>query len=456
MKILKIRPVNPAVHLWIFFLFCFLPACRKGPADQGENPGYAGNCTVVQLQEDIRQARRFLEDSHPRLYRFTSQREFDSLYRDIHSKVSHPMGPQEFYSLLAPLVAAVGCGHTSLWPPEGYWDRAPQRMFPLGVHASNGQLFVIHGYNRDLPVSTGTRILSVNGIDSEELLENLLHSISSDGFIMSKRTRVLNNDFPIFYALMYGFPQQFELVVSAEGREKKLKLQPVSRPVIKTFRDSLVDSGVIPRKDLHLELSDPETALLRVRTFAYYDNNREFKRFIDSAFQVIRDQSIKYLIVDLRGNDGGDPFCSTHLLSYLEPEPIVYFRRPYGRYARFNKPLPMAENHFLGQQFYLIDGICFSTTGHLVSLAKYYRMGTFVGEETGATYTCNDASHDTRLTHSGLRLQSARFSFASAVAGFSDDRGILPDHQVRPSLDDVINNRDAVLEYTLELIKAQE
>ena len=207
------------------------------------------------------------------------------------------------------------------------------------------------------------------------------------------------------------------------------------------------------REDLWMELKDEQTAILTIRTFAYYDDNKGFNRFIDSSFQVIHDHDIQHLVIDLRGNDGGDPFCSTHLLSYLQKKPVIYFSQPYGRYARLNKPLPMAENPYKGSQYYLIDGMCFSTTGHLTSLLRYYGLGTFIGEETGATYTCNDASHDTKLKHTGYRLQSARGSFATAVIGFSPDKGILPDQPVRQSIDEVIMNHDAVLEYTLQLIK---
>jgi hypothetical protein len=115
----------------------------------------------------------------------------------------------------------------------------------------------------------------------------------------------------------------------------------------------------------------------------------------------------------------------------------------------------MAENPFTGRQYYLIDGMCFSTTGHFTSILKYYGLGTFIGEETGATFTCNDASHDTKLKHTGYNLQSARRTFAAAVPGFPEDRGILPDHPVRQTIEELIANHDAVLEYTLELIRVR-
>jgi hypothetical protein len=426
-----------------------VPGSSSNPEVDTEQEYYS----VKELQTDFKQFRKLLEGSHPQLYRFTSKESFDSLLAAHYRLIDHPISTQGFYRILAPLVARVGCGHTSLWAPEGYWDRAPQRMFPLGVYARDGQLFVIHNYNQTAPVQYGSLIVSINGINAENLVDEMLEIIWSDGFIKTKRYRRLNQVFPYLYALNFGYPEEFEVVVEEEGRERKIRMRPQSRKVIIAYRDSLVASGTIRREDLWMELKDDQTALLTIRTFAYYDDNIGFNRFIDSSFQVIHDHGIQNLVVDLRGNDGGDPFCSSHLLSYLQTKPVIYFSRPYGSYARLNKPLPMAVDPFKGSQYYLIDGMCFSTTGHITSLLKYYGLGIFIGEETGATFTCNDASHDTKLKHTGYRLQSARASFATAVIGFPMDQGIVPDFPVRQSIDEVIKNQDAVLEYTLQLIK---
>ncbi len=43
--------------------------------------------------------------------------------------------------------------------------------------------------------------------------------------------------------------------------------------------------------------------------------------------------------------------------------------------------------------------------------------------------------------------------FASAVTGFPLNKGIMPDNTVRQTIDELIRNHDAVLDYTLKLIK---
>jgi len=136
-------------------------------------------------------------------------------------------------------------------------------------------------------------------------------------------------------------------------------------------------------------IEERSTAIMTIQTFIYYDRVPMFKEFLESCFQEIHEKKIANLILDLRGNDGGDPFCAVPLFSYLENESVPYFAEPYGKYSSLAEQIPLAENHFTGNLFTLIDGRCFSTNGHFCSLLKYHKIGKFIGTEGGATYKCN-------------------------------------------------------------------
>ena len=179
-----------------------------------------------------------------------------------------------------------------------------------------------------------------------------------------------------------------------------------------------------------------------------------FQSFIDSTFQVIKDKKISNLIMDLRGNDGGDPFCSSYLFSYLEPKPLPYFAEPYGKYAPLADPIPPAENSYTAKLYTLIDGSCFSTTGHFTALLKYHKIGHFVGSETGATYTCTGNVMYPTLKNTKLFLGTARVTrYSTAVENMDRKSGILPDYPFLKSQQDIVANKDAVLDYTISLIK---
>mgnify|MGYP001814917250 CR=1 FL=1 len=53
-------------------------------------------------------------------------------------------------------------------------------------------------------------------------------------------------------------------------------------------------------------------------------------------------KGIDRLILDLRGNGGGDPFCASYLWAYLEPEALPYFEDHYGKYDTLANPVPAA------------------------------------------------------------------------------------------------------------------
>jgi C-terminal processing protease CtpA/Prc len=205
--------------------------------------------------------------------------------------------------------------------------------------------------------------------------------------------------------------------------------------------------------DLRFEiLEEKNTAVITITTFAYYDERDVFYAFLDDAFEKIHTSKIDNLVLDFRDNDGGNPFCTTHLLSHIEPYPVPYFAKLYIGYGRFAQPIPLAGKRFKGDIYILINGGCFSSTGHLCALLKYHKIGMFIGTETGGTYTCNDASKEIILKHTQFRLITARRTFQAAVRGLPKDKGILPDYPVEPTIEDLLNGKDTVLEFTLALL----
>jgi hypothetical protein len=100
----------------------------------------------------------------------------------------------------------------------------------------------------------------------------------------------------------------------------------------------------------------------------------------------------------------------------------------------------------------LINGGCFSTTGHLCALLKFHRRGLFIGEETGGSYACTDRSQTTTLGHSRLRFRHSNTIFQVAVSGLPLGRGIMPDETLAPTITDYLQHRDPVMNRALERI----
>jgi len=116
----------------------------------------------------------------------------------------------------------------------------------------------------------------------------------------------------------------------------------------------------------------------------------------------------------------------------LEPAPVPYFARIYPQYESFAKPIPRAAGSFDGKLYVLINGGCFSSTGHFCGLLKYHKIGIFIGTETGGTYECNDARQMFELRNTRFRLFVARMTFTAAIKDLPQFRGIIPDIATAP------------------------
>jgi len=418
-------------------------------------------CSVQELREDFQKAWEAMGRLHPALYEFTDKESFERLYERQVALIDKPLTVPEFYAVLAPLVTAIGCGHSRLLPPDKFWEEAPACCFPLGLAFFGAKACVTRHFEPNLPVPLGSEILSINDEAMPDFLCWANPAISSDGMREPWRSATLGKWFHIYAALRFGFPETYVVTYLAPGKSGPLRaeLKSIERKTILNFynQGSVQTSLADPYLSFEI-LKERGTAVLMIGHFNYYRDEelKRFKAFIDGAFTQMRSADVKHLVLDLRGNNGGSPWAAAHLLSHLEAEPVPYFAKEYGEYEALAKPIPRADPAFDGRLFTLIDCGCFSSTGHFCGLLKHHKIGVLVGTETGGTFECNDASHLVNLWNTRLKLYVARMTFTAAVQGMSKATGIEPDYPAQPRIEDVINGQDTIKEYAFALIAKSE
>jgi hypothetical protein len=399
------------------------------------------------LKTDFDTIRAMLERIHPALYDYTPREALDEAFEKVASRLNQPMEFRDYYTLLSRLVAKIGCGHTSLWIPSDYWNTVPDSLFPLRLQLNDEEVFVSGSYHDNVPVPVGSRLLSINGIPVGEVMGQLRSITSADGFNRAYKQAMVQKNFSKKFALVYGFPGQFHVSFTEPGSNR-----PGS--VALTGVSSLeIDRQTAPANELSFRIPEGTRAgILTINTFGYYGRVDMFRSFIDSVFREVKKHHIEKLILDVRGNSGGDPFCASYLFSYLEQRPEPYFEDHYGQYDTLALPVPLAGNHYMGDLYTLTDGRGFSTTGHFCALLKYHGIGKFIGGETGATYTCTGSVTYPTMAQTRIILGTARNRrYTAAVRGMDPQRGIVPDYPVVPTREDIISGRDAVLEFALSL-----
>jgi C-terminal processing protease CtpA/Prc len=234
-------------------------------------------------------------------------------------------------------------------------------------------------------------------------------------------------------------------------------------------------------------LKDPEFAEVRLDYFIGDD----FPQWIEDTFKTLREKGTKTLIVDLRGNGGGEDMYGAKFVSYLTDKPFHYFDHinvktihpsfkdasdwnpaeearlragtvpdPRGGYLVTPQLHPglavqsPGKYPFLGKTIVLIDGGTFSTAADVCAVLHHLKRATFVGEETGGGYYGNNSGPMPTVTLpiSKLKLRLPMYEYWNAVPGYAGERrGTLPDYPAPNTVSGLLKGVDAPLDLALKL-----
>lgn len=386
---------------------------------------------------------------HPQPFAFISQPDFRALIAEKEAQLTDATTISEFAWLCRSVAAAVGCGHTHMFYQYNM-KVEPSMYFPMVVSYVGDHLYVIDPLNNGNKIKVGTELLSVNGISATELRQRLRKHIPTDGYNLSMTDLLINKEFYRICAYQLGFPDAYSVVVMEHGAQKELQLSPATKePLRPTHLDNCANNLCFSVDEEH------NLATITIRSFVYYgDNFPTFQSFIDSCFAQIKQQGIQHLAVDLRNNSGGDPYCASYLLQHLTNKSFQYYRTGTSEhYTDLQQDIQPHPNRFSGSLYILTNGLCFSTTGHLCALMKQGSIGTFIGQETGATYTCNAHNRNITLKNTGLFATTATETYKADVVYMDKSRGILPHHPTTYTLQDLLQDRDLEMETVYQLIE---
>lgn len=252
-------------------------------------------------------------------------------------------------------------------------------------------------------------------------------------------------------------------------------------------------------KNLSFPEPDNSIALMKINDFS----KGKYKKFYRDSFSKIDSLKTKALILDLRDNPGGRIKEIHKLYSYLadssfyflDKSEVVsktsllhnnYFRRGplalllmlpaelvysgivfikvrkgddhkyYFSWSHFNSGHPKPDN-FKGKVYVLINGGSFSASSILSSNLKGSQRAVFAGEETGGAYngTVAGIMPYVKLPKSKLNIRLGLARISPYYKTDIDGRGIFPDIEIKPTLDDRIKGNDPELKRVLEEIKCR-
>lgn len=448
--------------------------------------------TTSQLSADFSLFKQALREAHPGLYRYNTKEQIDSLFSYTESKLNHEMTQQEFYQTLLPVMAQLNCGHTKLHPESNWTDNyfyGSEKLFPLRLFFSGHKAYIFDSYENDGKVPAGVEVISINDRPVSQIINHLLAGFFSDGNNTTFKYIEIGKYFSAYYANLIETPDTFTIKYIKNNVNTEIKLPAISRTKIDLYEKEM--ALVKPaREPYSLELLPDKVAKLTIYSFWEDGKKMSYSRFLKKAFGEINDQEIEHLIIDVRDNEGGKDKRGALLLSYLMDKKFRYYDRleastnqkysfakqahlpkfygilrmllsstSSGAYLwKYHKNLKMQKPQkqpYLGKVYVLINGASFSVTSEFAAVTHYLKRATFIGEETGGGYYGNNSGTFVivPLTNSRLIMGIPMLAYYTAVKDYPfTDRGLIPDYEVKSDINDILEGKDTVLDFTLNLI----
>lgn len=284
--------------------------------------------------EDAHILRRAYEAMHPGLYRYSSPAAMSARFDRLERELATVRTQGEAFLALSRLTAAVRCGH-SFPNPLNQPDATAAVLFggqdrlPFTFQWIGGEM-VITGA-ADPRLVRGSRVLSVDGVSSREMLRTLIPLARADGGNDAKRVanmEITGFDryaaFDVYRPLLWKTgPSAVLRLALPDGRARTLEVA-----CLKEGEPRGAPAGTDP---FLFEIRQG-VGVLTMTTWALYNSPFDWMGFIDRAVDRLIDEKARGLVLDIRDNEGGQD-CGDAVLARLIDRDLT--KPPYDRFTRY-------------------------------------------------------------------------------------------------------------------------
>ncbi|TLV03503.1 S41 family peptidase [Dyadobacter luticola] len=433
------------------------------------------------LLSDLDMIRSTVVRLHPGLGRFGPPEEFlnalDSVRVEIASRDSTFF--VAFFRMVNPVLTRLRCGHTKFFPPmEGFpFYFFTNHLIPIIVRFDNtGQLLVTHAANRE---AVGQYVRAINGQSIDSVLHALRPQLFSDAHVQSSADAQIQQYFSAWYA---DFIQTDRSPFAITLANDKGQTTIIEMPGIQAEAwQALNRNNTFLSSNNQLSFPADSVARLRIATFYPAEGNKHFRRFLDSAFAQIAQHPTRRLIIDVRGNEGGNDALGKDLFAHIARQDFRYYDRIEVKVKRkkdvpakglaylprfiglarlfikkennqllFKKHQNLGLHHphqkaYTRNVVFLMDGLSYSVTSEFLAVARSENRGLFAGEESGGAYQGDNSGTFAiyKLPATGLDLGIPLAGYYMAAKSETGvHRGIMPDVVIRPSREDLLSGKD--------------
>lgn len=451
---------------------------------------------------DVEILRQAWETMHPGLYRYNTPEQITGRLQGLSAAWSAAGDFRTRFLALTEVTAAVRCGHTYPSPYNAddavvsrlYPDRA---LVPFRFRWLDRRMVVTRDDSGQGLFPAGTEITAIDGVPVRDLLARLIPLARADGGNDAKRISLME-------------------VRGDDGYETFDIHLPLVLPLRSTASFTLGDARVVsaglltleerragrnpsadPATDANpwtMELGEDGVARLTMPGWALYDSTFAWETWLDAAMADLVEARARGLVVDLRGNEGGEdcgdiilarllerdltlendqrwvryrrapaalhPYLDTWDRSFLDwgeaaipaPERPEYFRLTRYDDGQEGKVISASDRRFQAPLVVLCDASNSSATFQFAKVVKDNGLGRLVGQPTGGNRRGinGGAFCFLRLPASGIEVDLPLIASFPTIP--QPDAAVEPDLRVETTAADIAAGRDPQMTAALHLL----
>lgn len=463
------------IYILAFLFFVFLPQNSRAQIISTYNP--EKKYSIDELKDDFTQYRNKLEKNFTNLYLYTSKTVLNHYFDSLYNSINEPMTDMEFYAFISQVVSVIKDGHNVIYPSQDatHYFNQKSNFFPYRVIRHENKLYVTHACTPDTMVEEGAELISINGLSTDFIYSELIKRQPRDGYNITYPEWILNSYFREFYSYVFGHPDTFEIQFKNHFNEiKTVKVDGLSKEKMSCFLGNPLYPEIEEKKGVNFAMDDKnELGYLSIRSFdrtnyiKYYHQN--YKRVLRKSFRKIKQKNIDNLILDLRGNQGGNFDYGSILLTYLLEDEFQLITETAvikhqtdtikvkkGICLATNKHKPK-KNSFKGKLIVLINGGCFSCCGIVTSHLERNKRATFIGTETGGNKSIlsgniNGFESVFTLTHTKIHCDPVNHRVIIHPSIPNDGHGTYPSTAIIPNVSDYVKDIDIQYLKAIEIV----
>jgi Peptidase family S41 len=484
-----------------------------------ENNLPANILSAQQLQEDFAVFKKTLTTIHPGIYRYNTPESLEKDFAELKAKLGQSMAESEFFILISQFTNKIKCGHTYT-NPYNQSDELKERLFnrknylPFYFQIIDGKMIITaNASSKD--VSLGSEITKINGVTVKEIIEKLLTVTKADGnstlehrinsLELTRNEAELYALFDLYYPLFFPVKDEiFDIEANGFATKKSATFSVLAMTKAERTAEMAKRYGASPTYDdgWKFEIQENSIGYLKIdNSITWRLKTIKFKEFLATAFAELRTKNVKNLIIDLRGNGGGDMDVGFELARYLakkklalyaeskrlvrnvaaQPEllknldtysdelkaamkngiPANFYKQtkdgyfeilPNEKLESFPNVMPDANN-FRGKAFIIADSSNSSATFQFLEFAQKNKLATIVGQVSGGNKRGINGGNYFFLYLPNSRIEIDIPIYFQSPLKPQKDESIIPDVLVKKQAEDIGNNYDREIMTVKTLIK---